>query len=125
MSEHDSHKQLAAKSKIPPDRSGWPDWVLIPRPKKMGKVFEKLVAEGEDRCVRRAASLKKQIRAVEDRVEGVKDKPTIPGTSSNRCLILGIPCFLQRLGIPPVQNWTNCVNGLPSLKGTDGRKGQT
>jgi poly(hydroxyalkanoate) granule-associated protein len=101
MSEHDTQKLLASKIKD----SARQIWLAglgayTKAEEDAGKVFDKLVSEGEDIERKTRGVLEKQIRAVEDRVEEVKDKATNTWDKLESVFDQRVSHALQRLGIP-------------------------
>lgn len=122
MSEHDSHKQLAAKIKD----SARQIWLAglgayTKAEEDAGKVFEKLVAEGEDIERKTRGVFEKQIRAVEDRVEGVKDKANNTWDKLESVFDQRVSHALQRLGIPTRSELDELRQRIAELEGADGR----
>lgn len=101
MSESDSQKQLADKIKS----SARQIWLagLGAYTKAEGdanKVFDKLVSEGEEIEKKTRGVLEKQIRAMEGRVEEVKDKANTTWDKLESVFDQRVSHALQRLGIP-------------------------
>ncbi|MBK8972743.1 MAG: phasin family protein [Hahellaceae bacterium] len=121
MSEQESHKQLAAKIK----ESARQIWLAglgayTKAEEDAGKVFEKLVSEGEDIERKTRGVFEKQIRAVEDRVEGVKDKANHTWDKLESVFDQRVSHALQRLGIPTRSELEELRERIAELEGADG-----
>lgn len=101
MADNESQKQLAARIR----ESARQIWLAglgayTKAEGDAGKVFEKLVSEGEEIERRTRGVFEKQLRAVEDRVEEVKDRANHTWDKLESVFDQRVSHALQRLGIP-------------------------
>ena len=124
MSEQDTQKQLAAKIR----ESARQIWLAglgayTKAEEDAGKVFNKLVSEGEDIERKTRGVLEKQIRAVEDRVEEVRDKATNTWDKLESVFDQRVSRAPHRLGIPMQSEIDALRERIARLEATAGVRG--
>ncbi|WP_431685866.1 phasin family protein [Hahella sp. NBU794] len=81
-----------------------------------GKVFEKLVQEGEELEKKTRGVFEKQLKAVEDRVEEVKDKANTTWDKLEQVFDQRVSRALHRLGMPTYKEFEALRREIEELK---------